>query len=707
MKIKSNNIIEQKRLKTLMNNTSLKNTSLTFIENLGQIDSEVKYYIKQGGSSFFFTKNKVVFSFIRGKNFKEQSDYQTLYDLHQPQVHEDKEYMRLIFSLEFIEANSDVTIEGKEICQKTVHYFKGNDSTNWHTNIPTFEKLIYKDIWKNIDLIFYINNYNLKYDFIIHPGASVEDIKLSYKGVENLSLNEEGDLVIETQLCTLIDNHPLCYQKIGGKKITLESSFIITKGNNYEIIHGFAIKDIYNLHYDVVIDPQIIYSSYLGGSRDEMGYGIAVDINDNIYVTGTTSSLDFPNNNGFQQTYGGYEDAFVTKIDSTPAIVYSSYLGGNGQDNGNGITIDVNGNVYVTGFTGSTDFPNINAFQATLSGNENAFVTMIDTTPAIVYSSYLGGDTLDEGIGIAVDTLGNAYVTGKTQSTNFPTVNAFQPTFGGFIDGFITKINSTPAIVYSSYLGGSGWDEGDGIKVDAYGNAYVSGLTYSTNFPTVNAFQPTLGGNSNAFVTKINSTPSIVYSSYLGGNGWDGSNGIAVDAYNNVYVTGFTESINFPSVNAFQTTFGGVRDAFITKIDSTPAIVYSSFLGGNNWDEGNGIVVDAKNNIYVTGLTESTNFPTVNAFQPTFGGYFDAFVTKINSTPSIVYSSYLGGSKLDEGDGIAVDTHNNAYITGETYSQDFPIVNGFQTSLSGETDSFVTKVSKSLPPRSRGIDLFR
>ena len=382
----------------------------------------------------------------------------------------------------------------------------------------------------------------------------------------------------------------------------------------------------------------LIYSTYLGGSGNDWGDGITVDGAGSAYITGYTTSTNFPTQSAYQATLqGGRQNVFVTKLSPAGnALVYSTYLGGNGNDYGQGIAVDWAGSAYVTGYTSSTNFPTQSPYQPTLRGSQNAFVTKL--TPAgsaLAYSTYLGGSSWDLGYGIAVDGAGSAYVTGRAASTNFPTQSAYQATYQGLSDAFVTKL--TPAgnaLVYSTYLGGSDADEGYGIAVDGAGSAYVTGGTCSANFPTQSPYQATnqtIGFAGNAFVTKL--TPAgnaLSYSTYLGGSAYDVGRGIAVDGSGSAYVTGFAQSTNFPTQSAYQATNQGGQDALVTKL--SPAgntLIYSTYLGGSGYDQSNAIAVDGAGSAYVTGYTESTNFPTQSPYQATLQAGQSAFVTKL------------------------------------------------------------------------------
>jgi hypothetical protein len=398
---------------------------------------------------------------------------------------------------------------------------------------------------------------------------------------------------------------------------------------------------------------------------------------------------------------GSYDPTQLLVIDP---LVYSTYIGGGGFEEGYAIAVDGSGNAYVTGATDSPDYDvTPGAFQTTHGGGWwDVFVTKLNATgTALVYSTYIGGSGDDHGNAIAVDGSSYAYVTGETNSTDYDvTPGAFQTTNGGWWDVFVTKLNATgTALVYSTYIGGSNWDEGNAIAVDGSGNAYVTGSTWSTSYDvTPGAFQTTNGGSWDVFVTKLNATgTALVYSTYIGGSDYDEGNAIAVDGSGNAYVTGETYSANYDvTPGAFQTTNEGGQDVFMTKLNATgTALVYSTYIGGSGDERGLAIAVDGSGNAYVTGRTSSTNYDvTPGAFQTTNGGNTDVFVTKLNATgTALVYSTYIGGSEGEVGHGIAVDGSGNAYVTGSTSSTNYPVTPGaFQTTNGGGGDVFVTKV---------------
>lgn len=654
---------------------------ISFESNLGQTDDKVKYLHRGKAQILFFTPDEIVMAFNNADQDKPNS------------------VLRMLFS----GASLDPTLIGMEEQSNKSHYFIGNNPEKWHTDIPNFAKLFYHDVYPGIDVIFYGNQQQLEFDICVSPGAHPEQIRLQIDGSKEISLDSDGNLCILTDADTVQLQKPFIYQIDKEAKIPIEGNFTLLSSNEI----GFCVAS-YDPSKLLVIDPILDYSTYLGGLIQTIGVGIAVDSAGSAYVTGFTQSTNFPTMNPFQPTLHGIQDAFVTKFTpSGTALVYSTYLGGSSQDMASCIAVDSSGSAYVAGTTFSTNFPLMNAFQPTLQGGQDAFVTKFNSAgSALVYSTYLGGNSVDDAFGIAVDSSGSAYVVGDTFSTNFPVVNAFQPIAPASRNAFVTKFNPAgTALVYSTYLGGSATDQANGVAVDSAGSAYVTGLTLSTNFPTLNPFQPTLHGTQDAFITKFSpSGTTLVYSTYLGGTGAERGLGIAVDSTGSAYVAGQTSSTNFPIVNAFQSTLLGTTAAFVTKFSpSGTSLIYSTYLGGSSSNLATGVALDSSNNAYVTGQTTSTNFPTLNAIQPTFGGVSDAFVTKFNASGNTVaYSTFLGGSAFDLGNAIAVDSNGNAYVTGQTSSTNFPTQNAFQPTRGGSTSAFVTKIGTT-PPVVTGI----
>jgi hypothetical protein len=661
---------------------------LAFVPNAGQSDARVRYSAQVPGASFAFTPQDARFTLAKDAA------------------------RRVALQLGFLRANPDPTLEGRRLGSTTVNYIIGRDPAAWHTGLPTYGELAYRNLWPGVDMVFKAGDGRLEYEFLVHPGGRAADIGLAYRGAQDVSLDRRGNLRIETALGALSDTRPVSYQVIDGKRVPVDSRFVVRGGTAY----GFAVGT-YDPRRPLVIDPGLVYSTLLGGSGADQGLGIAVDATGNSYVTGFTGSTNFPTQSAFDSSYnGGSSDVFVTKLNATgTALVYSTYLGGSGDDQGLGIAVDTTGSAYLTGFTTSSNFPTkvdlpppATASDTSANGGEDAFVTKLNPTGGLAYSTYLGGSNNDRGEAIAV-AAGQAYVTGFTESTqsSFPfTPAALDPTANGGQDVFLTIVGPFgEGNGYSSFLGGSGDDQGLGIALDPAGDVFLTGQT-TGSFPTTpGAFDTTFNGSpTDAFVTRLNFTGRdlsgyhfvMLYSTYHGGGGDDRGFGIAVDGTGNAYVTGRTQGLAV-TTGAFDTSQNGSFDAFVTKFNpgGTAPLLYSTYLGGAGNDQGRSIAINPAGEAHVTGRTGSTNFPTTaGAFDRTFNGVNDAFVTKFNAAATgLTYSTYLGGSGDDQGFGLALDGVGAVYATGLTGSSDFPTTAGsYDTTFNGNTDAFVTKL---------------
>ncbi|HEX8180913.1 MAG TPA: SBBP repeat-containing protein [Pyrinomonadaceae bacterium] len=614
-----------------------------------------------------------------------------------------------VLRMKLVGAQTTAQVEAADELAGQTNYFIGNDPAKWRTGIPTFRRVRYRDVYPGVELTYYGNQRQLEYDFIVAPGRDPRAVRLAFAGADKVAVDANGDLLLSVGESVLRQRKPVVYQEIAGARRIVEGGYAVSANGQV----GFAVG-AYDKRLPLVIDPTLVYSTYIGGGGGDQALDLALDPAGNAYITGFTNSTNFPTANPVQSANAGEQDVFVTKINAAgSAIVYSTYLGGNSIDQARGIAADAAGNAYITGFSNSTSFPIVNAVQATDNNSQDAFVTKLNPTgSALVYSTYLGGsESAEFGEGIAVDADGNVYTTGITFSDNFPVVNAAQGTSGGTEDAYITKINAAgSAFVYSTYVGGSDIEGAKDITVDGTGNAYIIGFTNSNDFPTVNPAQGTNGGGQDAFVTKLNAAGSaFVYSTYLGGSARDDGQQIVVDSAGNAYLTGDTESTNFPLANAVQGTNGGtsvLQDAYVTKLNAAgSAFVYSTYLGGSGGEIGFSIAVNAAGEAYVAGATSSLNtFPVANAIQCARNGDVDVFVTKFNAAGSaFIYSTYLGGSGHEQGRGIALDSTGNAYVGGFTRSDNFPVVNPIQSTFGGDNifgDAFVLKLNDALGPNA-------
>ncbi|OXM14418.1 SBBP repeat-containing protein [Paenibacillus herberti] len=666
--------------------------------NKGQSDSQVAYLLRGHDSTFYFTSSHIAMMF--GKLLDHHESTHIEQSSRKPAQ---KRWETWGLRMHFVGADKKPDITGLDQLRGTKNYYHGKDPLQWYTNIPTFGKVSYTGLYPGIDMLFYGNEHQLEFDFIVAPKANLQNILLEFEGADEVRIDEEGNLLVITNGHPLLLRLPLIYQESEAGKKRIDGGYVLRDDNRV----AFELNEEYDIYSKLIIDPVLTYSTYLNGTDGAFGNGITVDSLGSAYVTGGTFSSDFPTQGPIQPTFGGFADAFLTKFTpSGTALIYSTYLGGSNFDQGQSVAVDAAGNAYVAGFTQSTDFPTANAFQSVAPPGMNAFVAKINPTgAAFLYSTYLGGNGDDIAAGITADPGGNAYITGTTSSTDFPLANPLQATLPSPSSSFVTKLNTAGnALIYSTYFGGPNGTQATGIAIDTSTNAYIVGST-TIGLPTSNALQPIFGGGLfDAFITKFNTAgTALVYSTYLGGSNEENGLGIAVDLSGNAYITGNTISTDFPTSNAVQATLSGNLDSFATKINAAGnGFIYSTYLGGMQNDTGNGISVDSSGNAYVTGQTLSADFPLANPIQASLAGDNDVFVTLFSPVGAFIYSTYLGGTEDDIGQSIAADSKGGAYITGTTSSPDFPIVNPFQSTSAIFPSAFVSKITELIVPGSTG-----
>ncbi|MEK7830424.1 MAG: SBBP repeat-containing protein [Acidobacteriota bacterium] len=708
-------------------------------------DGSERNFLSRGQSyAFSLSPTQAVFSINRQTAVEASAEKNRVGGIEKP-ARKAAPGLPVTLKMSLIGANARAIGGGLDQLPGKSNYFIGNDPSVWRTGVAHFSRVRYQQVYPGVDLVYYGNERQMEYDFVLRPGADPNQIQLGFDGDGQVSLDQNGELVLTTEAGEIRQPKPVVYQQAGGQRREIAGRYVMRGEDRV----AFEIGE-YDRSKELVIDPVLIYSTYLGGSDYEYGNGIEVDAAGNAYVTGITYSQDFPGKNAVQPMLRGFGNAFVSKFDSSGKLIYSTYLGGGGEDIGFSITADAAGNAYVAGMTDSNDFPTTTgAVQGSRRGRLDAFVTKLNSDgSALVYSTFLGGSADDVVGGIVADPQGNVYLTGETLSTDFPTHGAFQSNLRGGADAYVTKLNPAGSqFVYSTFLGGAGKEVGYGIAVDGAGNAYVTGIVSSTDFPTRTPAQATLGGRVDAFLTKLNTAGNgLVYSTYFGGSHDDGCFGVGVSGPGEAFITGFTTSANFPTKKPFQAANAGGDDAVIARFDKDGALDFSSYMGGSGDDRGFDLAVDPSGDAYLIGRSESINFPTKDAIQPklntssttslatslttslneTRGGETrevtaadiygrdsirlrsdsartanlsssavvrDGFVAKINKTGTINYSTFLGGSDEEKVFGIAVDPRGNALVTGLTASGNFPTKGAVQTSLRGVVDAFVAKIA--------------
>ncbi len=652
---------------------------LVFIANHGQAPSEVRFMAQGSGLTAYFSPGEALF-----------------------RTGDQAVRMRIVG------ARASGEVEGIDPLPGQANFLKG-DAAEWRLGVPLYRGVAYRQLYPGIDMLYGSNGQELKSEFVVAPGADPAQIRLRYESDGQVRIGARGALVIPLNGRELQEHAPTIYQDRAGGRQTVASRFVLAADGTV----SFAIAD-YDPSLPLIIDPVLSYSTLLGGSSSDAALALAVDSTGSAYVAGFTASYNFPTANPAQSYSGGGNDVFVAKLSpSGNGLVYCTYLGGSADDRAYGIAVDSSGSAYVTGSTTSQNFPVRNALQASLNGAKNAFVFKLSPAGnSLVFSTYVGGNASDTGYGIALDGSQNMYVVGDTTSVTFPTSGGLQKSNHGGMDTFLFKLSADGSkLVYSTFLGGTSDDHGAAVAVDASGSAYITGSTYSPDFPVAAASQSKIGGGQDAFVARVSADgSSLLFSTFLGGSGGsvgypESAQGIALDAQGSAYIAGVTSSSDFPLLNPLQTSrVGSSPDAFVAKLTASGSLSYSTYLGGSGVDMANAIAVDGSGSAYVVGQTFSSDLPTVNAYQASSGGDYDAFFAKLSPTGgSLASLSYLGGSGSDTATAVALDPSGNIYIAGWTLSANFPVLNAYQTINSGNYGAFVAKIILGTPPSAVGV----
>jgi hypothetical protein len=671
--------------------TKCSSSTPVFIKNLGQWDSRVEYRASVDQATIWVTGNGLVYQFVR-LNHESEQDYE-IWERERTGP-ESEDFEQLVVRISFPGSNAAAHVAGEGQLDYTCNYLKGNDPLLWQRNVPGFKSVRFEEMYQGIDMIYYGNGERLEYDFIVKPGSDLSQIALKYEGINSPIIDQEGRLKIETAWGSYYEESPVVYQLSQGNKIRIGSKYRLLSENSF----GFELDENYNPDIELIIDPGVIlsYSTYIGGGDTDEGQGVGVDNSGYASIVGYTLSSDFPTAVGYDPSYNGDWDVFVSKfVPSGDALVFSTFLGGSQDDRGYAIDVDSNDHIFITGYTYSSDFPVSEAWDATYNLNGDVFVTNLypDGTD-LKYSTYLGGGGTEMAFGLDLEPspTGVVYVTGMTGGA-FPTLHAYQSSPGGGIDAFVSIFNADGILTRSTYYGGSGYDRGEDIdgKVDHLFT--ITGVTESTDLPVGNNYYDNTfnGGYRDAFVAYFSST-TLRFTSYIGGSDDDYGYGVTVDDEFHIFVTGSTESSDMYTYNAYDDSYNGGSDVFLTRFNGY-VLGFSTYYGGSGNDYAFDIDANFQSDVYITGLTYSTDFPTDHPTYDSYNGVGDVFLSRFffSGMPAS-FGIYFGGTEVDYGNAVKVRNLFDMYVTGVTESPDFHTRNAYDDTFNeGVSDAFLFK----------------
>jgi gliding motility-associated-like protein len=664
------------------------NNTWAFEENKGQVTGndaqKVNFFYTSGNMTMFILKTGIAYQFNKTTRPADYENIDNFDSKKEINKHEEKnalintESYRMDIELIGAKTNPIITTEDKSI--NYIQYYNHNA-----LGVHAFSKLIYHDIYPNVDWVIYKTDKGIKYDFIVHPGGNPKDIKLKTKWVEDLKLNEDGSISIKNRMGEVIEKAPLSFQN----EKQIQTQFKI----NDNIIQ-FKIED-YDLYHDLVIDPTIIWSTYYGGLSGDGGVHSYIDYNSNVYFAGYTYSNTVIASGGHQNVFGGNQDVFLVKFNSSGSRIWSTYYGGTNVEYSGSIVTDNIGNVYLSGSTLSLTNISFNGHQDTFGGTQDCFLVKFNTAGTRLWATYYGGNFTEYNSRCVVDKFNNVFLAGSTQSSNKISFNGYQNTYGGGgFDLYLAKFNSAGIRQWGTYYGGVGTDETYGCCIDSSSNIYMSGHTTSTTGFSFGGHQNIYGGGPlDAFLMKFNSLGTPQWCTYYGGTSTDYGRSCSVTNLGSVYLTGRTASTTNISFSGHQMVKNGGDDAYIVKFDLSGVRSWGTYLGGIGFDEGYGVSADNIGNVYINGSTTSASSISSNGFQNVYGGGSqDCFLAKYNNAGLQAWSSYIGGSSVESSFLSSIDSLNNLYISGETVSPNFTILNGFQMTIGGGSDAFLLKI---------------